>query len=51
MDDTVDVSKINSLQNGFILREDIHSLFDQYLISVNPDVSILSEFISHTNSK
>ena len=51
MDDTVGVSKINSLQNGFLLREDIHSLFDQYLISVNPDVSILSAFISHTNSK
>jgi len=50
MDDTTGVSKINSRQNGFILREDIHSLFDQYLISVNPDVSILSGFISHTNS-
>jgi hypothetical protein len=40
MDNTTGVSKINSLQNGFVLREDIHSLFDQYLISVNPDVSI-----------
>jgi len=41
MDNTVDHSKINSLQNGFLLREDIHSLFDQYLISINPDVSLL----------
>jgi hypothetical protein len=39
MDDTVGASKINSLQNGFVLREDIHTLFDQYLLSVNPDVS------------
>lgn len=37
MDDTNRVSKINSLQNGMLLREDIHSMFDQYLISVNPD--------------
>ncbi|KAH8152089.1 uncharacterized protein LAJ45_04083 [Morchella importuna] len=35
--DTVRVSKINSLQNGFLLREHVHSLFDQYLVSVNPD--------------
>lgn len=37
--DTVRVSKINSLQNGFLLREHVHSLFDQYLVPVNPDVS------------
>ncbi|KAF8429546.1 hypothetical protein EV426DRAFT_125620 [Tirmania nivea] len=37
MDDTNRSSKINSLQNGMLLREDIHTLFDQYLISVNPD--------------
>ncbi|RPB17916.1 hypothetical protein L211DRAFT_889904 [Terfezia boudieri ATCC MYA-4762] len=37
MDDTNGVSKINSLQNGILLRVDIHQLFDQYLISVNPD--------------
>ncbi|KAH8147936.1 uncharacterized protein LAJ45_08037 [Morchella importuna] len=37
MDDTNGVSKINSLQNGFMLRRDIHGDFDQYLLSVNPD--------------
>ena len=41
MDNTVGNTKINSVQNGFLLREDIHSLFDHYLISVNPDVSLL----------
>jgi len=39
MDDTNGVSKINSCQNGFLLRADIHNDFDQYLWSVNPDVS------------
>lgn len=39
-DNTNGVSKINSLQNGLLLRNDIHSLFDQYLISVNPGVSL-----------
>src|SRR4051794_40799692 len=29
---------INSVQNGVLLRDDIHSLFDSYLISINPDV-------------
>ncbi|KAI9779963.1 MAG: hypothetical protein M1839_007119 [Geoglossum umbratile] len=28
---------INSVQNGVLLRDDIHSLFDSYLISINPD--------------
>ncbi|KAG0632732.1 hypothetical protein HOY80DRAFT_995833 [Tuber brumale] len=37
MDDTVGVSKINSCQNGFMLRQHIYGLFDQYLLSVNPD--------------
>ncbi|RPB03499.1 hypothetical protein L873DRAFT_1841125 [Choiromyces venosus 120613-1] len=37
MEDAVGISKINSLQNRFLLRSDIHQLFDQYLISVNPD--------------
>lgn len=32
-------TKINSPQNGLLLRADIHSLFDDYLVSVNPDVS------------
>ncbi|KAA8903168.1 HNH endonuclease-domain-containing protein [Sphaerosporella brunnea] len=37
MDNTNGVSKIHSLQNGFLLRGDIHQDFDQYLLSVNPD--------------
>ncbi|KAF8246557.1 hypothetical protein K440DRAFT_602229 [Wilcoxina mikolae CBS 423.85] len=37
MDDTVGVPKINSCQNGFLFREDIRSLFNQYLLSVNLD--------------
>ncbi|KAG0136014.1 HNH endonuclease-domain-containing protein [Tuber indicum] len=36
MDDTVGVSNINSCQNGFLLSQHIHGLFDQYLLSVNP---------------
>ena len=51
MDDTTGDSKIDSLQNGFILQATIHNLFDQYLLSVNPDVSIMSESISHTDPK
>ena len=35
------VTKINSCQNGFLLRSHVHKNFDQYLISVNPDVSSL----------
>jgi hypothetical protein len=34
-------SKINSVQNGFILKSDVHSGWDSYLLSVNPDVTIL----------
>ena len=41
MDNTTGVSKINSIQNGFLIQSNIHQLFDQYLISVNPDVSLL----------
>jgi HNH endonuclease len=33
-------SGINSVQNGLLLRVDVHRLFDQYLISINPDVCI-----------
>ena len=32
---------INSVQNGMLLRNDIHALFDSYAISINPDVCIL----------
>ncbi|CUS07610.1 unnamed protein product, partial [Tuber aestivum] len=37
MDDATGSSKINSSQNGFLLRADVHQMFKQYLISVNPD--------------
>jgi HNH endonuclease len=29
---------INSVQNGMLLRRDIHSDFDNYFVSINPDV-------------
>ena len=38
MDDTNGVSKMNSLQNGMLLQSNIHQDFDQYVVSVNPDV-------------
>ncbi|KAF8422323.1 hypothetical protein BGX38DRAFT_1251983 [Terfezia claveryi] len=37
LDDANGVSKINSCQNGFLLEAGIHRLFDQYLVSINPD--------------
>ena len=43
MDDTTGVSRINSCQNGFLLSASIHQDFDNYLISVNPDVSKLCQ--------
>jgi len=39
MEDRTGGSKINSLQNGILLRDHIHGMFDQYLISINADVS------------
>ena len=35
---------INSVQNGLLLRSDIHQLFDSYLVS-NPDVCSRSAFM------
>jgi hypothetical protein len=32
---------INSVQNGLLLRSDIHQLFDSYGVSINPDVCCL----------
>ena len=43
MDGTTENSKTHSLQNGFLLRSHIHNCFDQYLLSVNPDVSRISQ--------
>ena len=37
MGDAIGSSKINSAQNGFLLQRTVQQLFDQYLISVNPD--------------
>ncbi|KGQ01324.1 hypothetical protein PAAG_12004 [Paracoccidioides lutzii Pb01] len=37
MDDAVGVSKIHSIQNGLLMTGHLHTLFDQYLFSVNPD--------------
>lgn len=34
-----DASGINSLQTGLLMKGDIHKNFDNYLISINPDVS------------
>ncbi|PWN90779.1 hypothetical protein FA10DRAFT_267217 [Acaromyces ingoldii] len=30
-------AKIDSVQNGMLLRPDVHDLFDRHLISINPD--------------
>jgi len=43
MDDMTGVSRINSCQNGFLLRGDIHTDFNNYLVSVNPDVNELRQ--------
>jgi len=32
---------INSVQNGLLLRADIHTLFDNYVLSINPDVCVV----------
>jgi hypothetical protein len=32
--------KINSVQNGLLLKSDIHQLFDGYAFSINPDVCL-----------
>jgi hypothetical protein len=37
---------INSIQNGILLRADIHSRFDSYQFGVNPDAShIIPHFL------
>ena len=37
---------INSVQNGLLLRTDLHILFDSYVFSINPDVSMMVSFSS-----
>jgi len=49
MNNTMGVSRINSVQNGLLLRGDLHEQFDQYLISINPDVSILNICFCNSN--
>lgn len=39
MDGVTGSSKINSIQNGLLMRRDVHNQFDQYHFSINPDVS------------
>lgn len=38
MDNTAGASKINSVQNGTLMTASLHSRFDQYLFTINPDV-------------
>jgi hypothetical protein len=47
IDDGAGISKINSCQNGLLLRSDVHKDFDQYLLSVNPDVRMSTILIEH----
>lgn len=51
MDDRPSLSKINSYQNGFLLESGVHKQFDQYLLSVNPDVGVppASRFVLYTD--
>ena len=37
---TPSASKINSIQNGMLLSDDIHFLFDSYEIGIDPDVCV-----------
>ncbi|PUU80382.1 hypothetical protein B9Z19DRAFT_1171996 [Tuber borchii] len=37
IDDSYEIGKIDSCQNGILLSSSIHQGFEQYLISVNPD--------------
>ncbi|OJD21951.1 hypothetical protein ACJ73_06707 [Blastomyces percursus] len=41
MANEVGASRINSTQNGLLLRSDVHDLFNSYMLSINPDVNIL----------
>ncbi|KAL0640554.1 hypothetical protein Q9L58_000218 [Maublancomyces gigas] len=39
---------VDSLENGVLLRSEIHQLFNQYLVSVNPDMGDFSILQIHT---
>jgi hypothetical protein len=40
---------INSVQNGILMRNDLHQLFDCYSFSINPDVCIFCTCCIMTN--
>lgn len=42
---------MNSVQNGLLLEAGVHRLFDDYFISINPDVSITPQARSNTKSQ
>lgn len=44
MEETTGISKINALQNGLLMKRDLHSIFDQYLLFINPDACTLRRF-------
>jgi hypothetical protein len=50
MDGVVGSSKINSTQNGLLMSTNLHERFDQYLFSINPDVSILELELCPSNT-
>lgn len=41
-----DESKIDSIQNVFLLRADLHESWEDYKFGVNPDVRLLEVFTS-----
>lgn len=41
MNETTGISKLNSVQNGLLVKRDLQSAFDQYFFSINPDVCTL----------
>lgn len=43
MEETTGISKISSVQNGLLMKRDLHAAFDQYLFSINPDVCTLGD--------
>jgi len=42
--------RINFIQNELLMSENLHTQFDQYLFSINPDVSILELVLAITNT-
>ena len=42
-------STINSVQNGLLLSNEVHALFDAYSLSINPDVGIFFSLLKLNN--